>query len=194
VNHALAFAAKHHDREVRKGTRLPYLTGPANVGIILTRYGCDESVVVAGILRDVVEDCVGERYTRQMLEQRIGEKFGADVLDALLSVTQRSVDDDGVELSQAERRDDILARLGAAGDAGRWVCAASTLHNVGALHADLGRTIDADTVWSRFPGGRDAAVRWYRGVTERLTEVGFDAPIMDELRAATDSLAAVTAR
>jgi hypothetical protein len=128
-----------------------------------------------------------------MLEQRIGEKFGADVLDALLSVTQRAIDDDGVELSQSERRDDILDRLAAADDAGRWVCAASTLHSVGSLLADLGRTIDADTVWSRFPGGREAAVRWYRSVVEKLAAVGFDAPIMGELRAATDSLAAVTA-
>ena len=28
INHALAFAAKHHDQQVRKGTRLPYLTQP----------------------------------------------------------------------------------------------------------------------------------------------------------------------
>jgi len=190
VNHALAFAAKHHDQQVRKGTRLPYLTGPANVGIILTRYGCAESVVVAGILRDVVEDCVGQRYTREMLEQRIGDKFGSDVLDTLLSVTQRIVDDDGVELSQAERRDDCLDRLPRSSDDARWVYAASNLHGVGSLLADLDRTIDADTVWSRFAGGRDGAVRWYQSVVERLARVGFEAPIMDELRAATEALSA----
>src|SRR4051812_11203167 len=71
INHALAFAAKHHDRQVRKGTRLPYLTHPANVAIILTRYGRDDQTVVAGILHDVIEDCVREAYTRAMLEQRI---------------------------------------------------------------------------------------------------------------------------
>ena len=49
INHAFAFAAKHHDQQVRKGTRLPYLTHPANVAVILTRYGCREDVVVAGI-------------------------------------------------------------------------------------------------------------------------------------------------
>ena len=26
INHAFAFAAKHHDQQVRKGTRYPYLT------------------------------------------------------------------------------------------------------------------------------------------------------------------------
>src|SRR6478672_6964550 len=99
INHALAFAAKHHDQQVRKGTRLPYLTHPANVAIILTRYGRDEQTVVAGILHDVIEDCVSQAYTAETLSQRIGEKFGADVLETVLAVTFRRVDDDGVELS-----------------------------------------------------------------------------------------------
>ena len=50
INHALAFAAKHHDQQVRKGTRLPYVTHPANVAVILTRYGQDDDTVIAGIL------------------------------------------------------------------------------------------------------------------------------------------------
>ena len=104
VNHALAFAAKHHDRQVRKGTRLPYLTHPANVAVILTRYDRDEPTVIAGILHDVVEDCVREEYTRQMLEQRIGDKFGTDVLETVLRVTKRSTDDDGEPLSREDRK------------------------------------------------------------------------------------------
>jgi (p)ppGpp synthase/HD superfamily hydrolase len=96
INHALAFAAKHHDRQVRKGTRLPYLTHPANVALILTRYGRDTDTVVAGILHDVIEDCVRDGYSREMLEQRIGDKFGPRVLDTVLAVTYRRNDDDGV--------------------------------------------------------------------------------------------------
>ena len=95
INHALAFAAKHHDRQVRKGTKLPYLTHPANVAVILTRYGSSNETIVAGILHDVIEDCVTEGYTREMLEQRIGDKFGAKVLETVLSVTYRRHDDDG---------------------------------------------------------------------------------------------------
>src|SRR5437899_63846 len=129
INHALAFAAKHHDRQVRKGTRLPYLTHPANVAIILTRYGRDEDTVVAGILHDVIEDCVREGWTREMLEDRIAAKFGSDVLDTVLAVTKRRVDGDGNELDRDERNADYLKRLGDAGERAHWVCAADKLHN-----------------------------------------------------------------
>ena len=188
INHALAFAAKHHDRQVRKGTRLPYLTHPANVAIILTRYGRDDDTVVAGILHDVIEDCVRENYTRDMLEQRIGDKFGRGVLDTVLAVTQRSVDDDGIELSSEERKDDYLERLASASDAAHWVCAADKLHNASSILADLKRTIDATTVWGRFNVGREGTIRWYRRVYERLREVGFTAPIMEELRRVVEQL------
>ena len=82
INHALAFAAKHHDRQVRKGTKLPYLTHPANVAIILSRYGRDNDTVVAGILHDVIEDCVRDGFTRELLEQRTAT---ADVLRVIAS-------------------------------------------------------------------------------------------------------------
>ncbi len=120
TNHAFAFAAKHHDRQVRKGTKLPYLTHPANVAVILTRYDCDDETVVAGILHDVVEDCVRDGYTREMLGQRIGEKFGETVLQTILQVTYRRLDDDGVELSSGDRKSDYLRRLSEATEIQRW--------------------------------------------------------------------------
>ena len=188
INHAFAFAAKHHDRQVRRGTRLPYLTHPANVAVILTRYGQDEQTVVSGILHDVVEDCVRDGYTRATLEQRMGDKFGPDVLDTVLAVTQRQVDEEGIELSSEERKDDYLARLAAASERARWVCAADKIHNGSTILADLKRTLDPDTVWSRFNAGRSGTVRWYRRVYDRLQELGFTAPIMDELREVAEEL------
>ena len=190
VNHAFAFAAKHHDRQVRKGTKLPYLTHPANVAIILTRYGRDESTVVAGILHDVVEDCVRDGYTQELLEQRIGEKFGDDVLETVLSVTHRRVDDDGVELSSDDKRQDYLERLGTAGEASLWVCAADKIHNANSLLSDLRRTGDPNSVWSRFSGGRAGSVKWYRDVVNRLDELGFKTPIVEELRETVAALEA----
>lgn len=188
VNHAFAFAAKHHDRQVRKGTKLPYLTHPANVAVILSRYDRDEGTVVAGILHDVVEDCVRDGYTREMLEQRIGEKFGVHVLETVLTVTQRRVDDDGVELSSEERKADYLNRLSYAGEAARWVCAADKVHNANSILSDLRRTGDPDSVWSRFSVGKAGTVKWYREVLRRLQELGFNEPITQELAEAVAAL------
>jgi len=188
VNHAFAFAAKHHDQQVRKGTKLPYLTHPANVAIILTRYGCDEGTVVAGILHDVVEDCVRDGFTSEMLQQRISEKFGEGVLDTVLAVTYRRVDDEGVDLSGEDRKTDYLKRLSEAGEKALWVCAADKLHNAHSVLSDLRRTMDPNSVWSRFSGGRAGTVSWYRRVLTRLEEVGFEAPIVDELRAVVIAL------
>ena len=181
INHALAFATKHHDQQVRKGTRLPYVTHPANVAIILTRYGQDEDTVVAGILHDVIEDCVRDGYTREMLETRIADKFGSDVLDTVLQVTHRKYDDDGVELSSEERKEDYLARLAQASARARWVCAADKVHNGSMILSDLKRTDYPETVWGRFNAGREGTVRWYRRVHDRLRDVGFDASIVREL-------------
>jgi (p)ppGpp synthase/HD superfamily hydrolase len=189
INHALAFAAKHHDRQVRKGTRLPYVTHPANVAVILTRYACDESTVVAGILHDVVEDCVNEDYSRADLEQRIADKFGSDVLESVLRVTERRRSEDGADFSWEERKADYLERIAEADPRALWVCAADKLHNASSILSDLRRTIDPDSIWNRFTAGRQGTVRWYRSVVERLTEVGFDAPIVDELRQTVDTLA-----
>jgi (p)ppGpp synthase/HD superfamily hydrolase len=181
INHAFAFAAKHHDRQVRKGTKLPYLTHPANVAVILTRYGRSNETVVAGILHDVIEDCVRDGYTREMLQQRIGDKFGDKVMETVLGVTYRRHDDDGVELSSEDRKADYLDRLSEANEEARWVCAADKVHNASSIVSDLRRTVDPETVWNRFGGGKAATARWYRQVYERLREVGFDAPIMAEL-------------
>ena len=188
VNHAFAFAAKHHDRQVRKGTALPYLTHPANVAVILARYGRDDDTVIAGILHDVIEDCVRGGWTQEMLEERIGEKFGAGVLEAVLAVTHRRVDENDNELDRDERKADYLRRLENANECARWVCAADKVHNGSSVLADLRRTLDPDTVWSRFSVGREGTIRWYRAVYERLREVGFDAPILDELRDVAEAL------
>jgi len=194
INHALAFAAKHHDQQVRKGTRLPYLTHPANVAVILTRYGCDDVTVVAGILHDVIEDCVTKDYTAEMLEQRIASKFGADVLQTVLAVTHRKVDDDGDEFTAEERKQDYLRRLADADDRARWVCAADKLHNANTILSDLQRTIQPDSVWARFKAGKEGTIRWYRSVHERLRDLGFDAPIMAELEQTVKSLEQAAAR
>ena len=105
INHALAFAAKHHDQEVRKGTRLlPYFTTPANVAVILTRYGQDDETVVAGILRDVVEDYLRDGFSPDAVRQRLADKFGDDTVTTGLGAARRRIDVDGIEMWHEEQK------------------------------------------------------------------------------------------
>ena len=123
-----------------------------------------------------------------MLEERIGHKFGSGVLHTILMVTERRIDDDGIEMSQDDRKDDYLERLARASEEARWVCAADKVHNANSILSDLRRTSFPETVWGRFAAGREGTVRWYARVAERLRAVGFTAPIVDELAAAADEL------
>lgn len=188
INHAFAFAAKHHDQQVRKGTRLPYLTHPANVAIILTRYGRDEEAVVAGILHDVIEGCVREGWSQEKLEERIGSKFGNSVLNTTVSVAERRLDDDGVELSHDERKADYLNRLSLASEDALWVCAAHNLHNICSILSDVRRTAFPETVWGRFAAGKNGTVQLYANVATRLQDVGFRGKIVEELKNASEEL------
>ena len=183
VNHAFAFAAKHHDQQVRQGTRLPYLTHPANVAVILCRYGRDEDTVIAGILHDVIEDSIRSKTGRNM-QARVREKFGDGVVDSVLMVAHHEVDEDGTPLSFEQQKHYLLDRLRLASESARWVCAADKIHTAGSLLADLRRTqdpADRESVWGRFRVGKAGTVQWYREVYERLGAVGFSAPIMAEL-------------
>jgi (p)ppGpp synthase/HD superfamily hydrolase len=188
INHALAFAAKHHDQEVRKGTRLPYFTAPANVAVVLTRYGQGDVTVVAAILHGAVEDYLRDGSSEEAVRHRLTEKFGADTVDTVLGAVRRRLDDDGVELSHEEQKLDHLERLATAPEASRWVFAAHEVHEASTLVADLRRTAFPETVWRRFAEGREAKIRWYRQVCDRLEAIGFDGAIMDELRGVADAL------
>ena len=186
INHALAYATKHHDQQVRRGTRSPYLTRHANVAVILSRYGGDEDTVVAGILHDVIGDGMRGGMSQESLAARVGEKFGGGALDLALAVSERRADEDGVEFSADERREDLLQRLADAPDRARWVVAADALHEAGTLLAELRRTEFPESVWGR--SSRDQGLEWLRRVHDRLAEVGFGAPIMTELRSLIEEL------
>lgn len=193
INHALAFAAKHLDQQVRRGTRPPYSTQPANIAIILTRYGRDEDTVTAGILLDVVRDYVREGFAADALQARIGEKFGARTLALALMAVERRVDDDGTELDATERRQDLIARLGDADEAGRVLVAAEALHAAGTILADLRRTVDPHSVWSRVAGGRERLLDGLRALHARLAALGVDDAIVHELGDTVAALAATKA-
>ena len=49
INHALAFAAKHHAPRAPLDGTLPFVAHPANVAIILARHGAEVAWPGAGV-------------------------------------------------------------------------------------------------------------------------------------------------
>ncbi|HWA15898.1 MAG TPA: HD domain-containing protein, partial [Gemmatimonadales bacterium] len=73
IAHALAYAAKHGAIRTRKGGGTTWPTRPANVAVLLARYGCDENTIVAGILVAMLNELPPER--REEFEARMEPKF-----------------------------------------------------------------------------------------------------------------------
>ncbi len=75
ISHTLSFTAKQLAQG--PGRSAADLARPATLGILLARYDCEEMVVQAGILSQLLAQSIpGERPA---LERRITEKFGAAV-------------------------------------------------------------------------------------------------------------------
>jgi hypothetical protein len=76
IAHALSFASKQLALgPVRSAADL---ARPANLGVLLARYDCEEMVVQAGILSQLMAQSTPRE--RPLLERRIADKFGAAVL------------------------------------------------------------------------------------------------------------------
>lgn len=73
IKKAIYFAAEKHDKQYRKGTRVPYITHPMYVAFEIQKYTKNKQVIVATILHDVLEDCPG--VSLSLLQK----EFGKDV-------------------------------------------------------------------------------------------------------------------
>ena len=76
ISHALSFTAK--TLALGPEQSAADLARPANLGILLARYDCDEMVVQAGILSQLLAQTTPRE--RAALEKRIATKFGAAIL------------------------------------------------------------------------------------------------------------------
>src|ERR1039457_2338264 len=78
---AVSFATEAHTGQFRKGTSIPYIIHPLNVGKILINCGCRIEMVIAGILHDTIED------THVSLSDVL-ERYGVDVANLVEGVSE----------------------------------------------------------------------------------------------------------
>jgi (p)ppGpp synthase/HD superfamily hydrolase len=165
---ALPYAARLHRDQVRKGTNTPYITHLLAVASIVGENGGTEVEVVAALLHDAPEDQGGEATLRDIRAQ-----FGDGVAEIVEGCS------DTFETPKPpwrERKERYLAHLAGASDSVRLVSSADKLHNARTVLSDY-RLLGED-LWTRFNGGKEGTLWYYRAIVDTLQG---DGPIVEEL-------------
>ena len=160
-NQALNFAARAHREQLRKGTEtmpdpqdhndvigvgVPYIAHAAGVGMILLEHNLPESLVIAGILHDVLEDT-------PVTYDLLADTFGAEVAELVQAESEPDKN-----LPWRERKEHTLTYLQNAPLEVRLIAAADKLHNVQSMIADS--RIIGPELWKRFNAPFDEQA-WY---------------------------------
>lgn len=169
---ALTYASRLHAAQVRKGTRIPYVSHLLGVASLVIEAGGDEDQAIAALLHDAVEDQPRGGKT----EREIGRRFGDRVLEIVQACTDALTHP---KRPWIERKRDYVARARTHGADARLVSLSDKLHNCRAILADHHRIGDA--VWDRFSATRDEVLWYYRSLAQVYAETGGDAGLLDEL-------------
>jgi (p)ppGpp synthase/HD superfamily hydrolase len=165
INHAFAFAAKYYGAAAPVGAGMDYLAHPANVAIILARYGCEQVTIVGGILHHVLEEAAPER--RPVLERKIGDKFGPVALAIARDALEPKYDRRGAERSWQSCKQEYLALLAGAEPRALDVCVADELHSCGSTITAV-RRLGVEYLRTLSRAGSEQTIWWYRSMLEVL--------------------------
>jgi (p)ppGpp synthase/HD superfamily hydrolase len=159
---ALIYATRIHGGKLRKKTRIPYIGHILGVAAIAMEYGANETEAIAALLHDAVEDGGGPRRLRD-IERKFGRKV-ARIVDGCTDTDQIP------KPPWRERKENYIAHLKRASASTRLVSAADKLHNARAILHNLRH--EGDNVWSRFNGGKEGALWYYRSLVSAFREHG----------------------
>ena len=162
---AVDYARIAHAGQLRKGTRVPYLSHLLGVAALVIEYGGSEDQAIAGLLHDTIEDC-GQAH-----EGMIRALFGEAVVDIVLACTDATAEAKAAQDNPAaarrnwhRRKRAHLAELIDATDAVLLVAACDKLQNARAIAQDLETPATGQAVFDRFNGGRDGTLGYYHAL------------------------------
>src|SRR5437879_3260961 len=155
---AFQFAADKHAGQTRKASTIPYIAHLMGVASLVLEAGGDEDLAIAALLHDVVEDCGGAPILNE-----VRRRFGVRVAKVVDGCTDADTEP---KPPWRQRKEDYLRHLRRADADVRLVSAADKLNNVRSILSDY-RTI-GESVWSRFNGGREGTLWYYRTLRDEF--------------------------
>lgn len=164
---ALVHASRLHKEQTRKGSETPYINHLLAVAAIVGENDGTEDEVIAALLHDAIEDTP---ETKGALAERFGDEV-AEIVDGC------SDTDIIPKPPWRERKEIYVAHVKSAPPSVRFVSSADKLHNARAILADY-RAV-GEELWSRFRGGRDGTLWYYRALVEAYKSAG-SATVIEE--------------
>ena len=165
---ALGLASELHTGQYRKGTSIPYVAHLLGVASLALDYGASEDEAIAALLHDAVEDQGGERTAKL-----IARKFGQDVADIVDGCSDTDVEP---KPPWRARKVTYLEHLRDASPSVRFVSACDKLHNLRAILTDY--KSEGERLWSRFNGGKDGSLWYYRSLVREYGRASTRAPAL----------------
>ena len=160
IERALRAAIEAHDGQLRKGpTPAPYIVHPLHVALMLARWNQEESVILAGLMHDVVEDCVS------WTPERLASDFGAHVAGIVAELTEDK------SRSWEERKRAGIERVPHLSPQAATVKACDVMHNLATLLGELrAHPAEAGEIWAGFKGGRERTLELSAELVEALCQ------------------------
>jgi GTP pyrophosphokinase len=187
---ALHYATRHHARQLRKGTSIPYAAHLLACASLALEMQGDEDEAIGALLHDVVEDGGGAAALAE-----IEEAFGAPVAAIVLDNSDSVPGEGKPKPRWYERKKAYLDAFPGKSPPALRVCLADKLHNARSILLDY-RT-EGDALWGRFGQGQGLATRvYYRELAAAFERergrMGADAgPYVEELRRVVDAITAL---
>jgi (p)ppGpp synthase/HD superfamily hydrolase len=189
---ALHYATRHHARQLRKGTPVPYAAHLLATASLALEMQGDEDEAIGALLHDVVEDGGGRAALAE-----IEAAFGPAVAAIVLANSDAVDDADRVSGGAGwyARKRAYLDGFGDKSPAALRVSLADKVHNARSILLDY-RT-HGDELWARFGQGQGLATRVYYRELAAAFERERDRlgpaaqPLIDELRRTVDAITAM---
>ena len=152
---AIHTAIEAHQNQIRKIDKDIYVTHPLEVGMLLAKYGLSDSVIIAGILHDTLEDT-------DLCYDDLALNFGKDVADyvSMCSESDKS-------LSWKERKINYIKSMQTLPKDALYIICADKLSNIKSIYRNLN-----EDIWDKFNAGYEDQKWYYLTVLGTLKEIG----------------------
>ena len=165
----LLYASRHHRQQLRKGSRVPYLTHLMSVSALVLEHGGSEDQAIAALLHDAVEDAPAGQGSAVLEEIR--SRFGDDVADIVRACSDGLDEAGNRSGSWPERKAPYVAALRDPAKkpaAALLVMAADKTHNGLCIAADVRRY--GSKFWTTFNASPDGLAWYYTSVRDVVAE------------------------